>query len=115
MGDGPIQSQPASADNAETGTNANVVVTLAATAGIYHILPAILFSYSDTPTGGRLTVEDGAANIVMDLDITAKGAGRVPFVPALRSTVNTALIITLYAGGVGIVGKLNVPGPYTQG
>jgi hypothetical protein len=109
-----VDSIESSPDNVVTGINVDVERVFAAAAGIRHIISAIIFSYSDTPTGGRLTVEDGAA-VVFDIDITAKGAGRVPFEPPLRGTINTALTITLYDGGAAVVGKLNVPGHLTQG
>lgn len=111
-----LELRNATTDDLSTeAADTDVVLPYAAVAGIAHIIPTIFFSYSDTPTAGRLTIEDGAGNVVFDLDITAKGAARVPFEPKFRGTVNTDLIITLYAGGAAVVGKLNAPGHYTQG
>jgi hypothetical protein len=110
-----LQAVDGDALTVETETNDDVVVMFAAEAGIRHIIAAIVFSYSDTPAGGRLTVEDGAANIIVDIDITDKGAFRLPFEPSLRGTINTDLIVTLFDGGAAVVGKLNAPGHYTQG
>ena len=41
------------------------------------------------------------------MDITAAGAGYVPFTPPKKGTANTALTITLAAGGAGVSGKVN--------
>lgn len=101
-------------DLSTEAADTNVVLTYPAEEGIAHIIPALIFSYSATPSG-RITIEDGTGNIVFDVDITAAGAGRVPFEPHLRGTVNSDLIITLFAAGGAVVGKLNAPGHYTQG
>lgn len=111
-----IEARGVSADSTSTAAaDTDVVKTYAAEAGIAHLIPAIIFSYSAAPTGGRLTIEDGTGNVVFDIDITAAGAGRVAFRPLLRGTANTDLIITLFAAGAAVVGKINVPGHYTQG
>ena len=44
-----------------------------------------------------------------NIDITNKGPGFIPFTPEM-APVNTALYVTLAAGGAGISGKVNVMG-----
>lgn len=83
--------------------------------GLAHVIGGISYSYSAAPMGGRLTVEDAAGNVVFDIDITDPGPGEVLFMPALRSGINAALIITLYAGGAGVKGKVNAIGHHTKG
>lgn len=95
---------PTTADFA-TATHAATVVTYTAVANGRHCLDKVQFSYSAAPTGGRLTVEDGAGNVVKDLTITAAGPLSVDL--SMIGTPNTAMIITLADGGAAIVGKMN--------
>lgn len=109
------QCQPRTDENDyETESHANVVLTYAADANHVHLCDYAIWSYSATPTGGRLTVEDGSGNIVQDVDITAAGPGFLP-VFFRGVAINTALIVTLYDGGSGIVGKLTVLGHRMEG
>lgn len=85
--------------------NTAAVITLAAAEGRRHVAHYIQWSYSAAPTGGRLTVEDGAGNIILDLDITAAGPGGLTLV--LIGSANTQMIISLAAGGAAVVGKIN--------
>lgn len=64
----------------------------------------IHFSYSDDPTGGKVTVKSGATT-VYEMDVTSGGAGPLAFVPALEGT---SLSVVMAAGGSGIVSKVNV-------
>jgi hypothetical protein len=89
-------------------SNTAAVLTYAAVSDRRHVLDGVQFSYSGgTPTGGNLKVEDGAGTTVLSLDVTAAGHGWVPFAPGLAGRVNTAMIVTLAAGGSGVSGKLN--------
>lgn len=91
------------------------VVTYAAVSGQYHVIRGIAFSYSATPTGGRLTVEDVSGTVIYDQDVTAAGPVNVVFPLPLRSAaVNTALIVTLASGAGAVVGKLTVLGHTTE-
>jgi hypothetical protein len=105
-----------SADNNTPATNTNAVITLAAPgAGKVNVLSGVAWSYSAAPTGGRLKLEDVSGTIVFDIDITSAGPGFIPFVPPKKNAAaNTAFIITLYAGGAGIQGKVNVLGAWTE-
>src|SRR5207245_10608462 len=63
----------------------------------------------------RLKIEDVSGTIVFDIDIVSGGAGFIPFTPPKKNAAaNTALIITLYAGGSGIQGKVNGLGAWTE-
>lgn len=80
------------------------VITLAADPVRQHVLHHVHWSYGAAPAGGRLTVENGASNIVLDLDIIAGGPGGLSL--HIPSSPNTALIITLASGGGVVQGKL---------
>ncbi len=108
-------SSAASTSNVNVpSSNTDAVLTFsAAGAGIAHLLGKIVWSYSGTPTGGRLTVKDGSS-VVLDVDVTAAGPGFIPFDKALKGTANTAMEVRLYAGGSGVVGKINAPEKWTE-
>jgi hypothetical protein len=110
-----IQSLPGLAGNKSSAAAADVVITYDHEGGIKHIITGLAWSYDIAPNGGRLTVEDGGGTIVFDIDITADGPGSIHFDPNVRGSENTDLICTLYSGGAGCTGKLNVLGHYTQG
>lgn len=86
------------------------VVTIAAETGERHVIDTVYWSYDAAPTGGKLTVTNGT--ITLEWDITAAGPGYLPLRMAddegFDGGVNTAVTITLTAGGAGIAGKLNV-------
>jgi hypothetical protein len=88
-------------------SNTAAVLNYAAVSDRRHVLDGLQWSYSGTPTAGNLKVEDGAGTTVFSLDVTAAGPGFIPFEPALAGRTNTALIVTLAAGGAGVSGKVN--------
>lgn len=100
-------SQVVLPDEATSSANAAVAITLAAVTGKRHYLAMVLWSYSDTPTGGRLTVSGLDNSETLDIDIVAAGPGPV-LLPPLAGKVGTAMVITLAAGGGTVVGKLNI-------
>ena len=102
-------------DQATSGANANVAITLITPALKRNYAVLIVWSYDGTPTTGRLTISGlDAASDTIDLDIRA--AGPAPFqLPPVASAVGTDLVITLHAGGGGIIGKLNVFSVQTSG
>ena len=92
----------------EPAANTAAVVTYAADASRGHVITGIAWSYSAAPTGGSLKVENGAGSTVFSVSVTAAGPGEYIFpVPKLGS-VNTAMIITLAAGGASVTGKVSV-------
>jgi hypothetical protein len=91
-------------EHAVGAAGAACAVTLTAVDGCRRVLHGLQYSYSTTPTGGKLTVADGA-NTVFEIDIPAGGPGYV-IIPIVGS-INTDLVITLAAPGGAVVGKLN--------
>lgn len=89
-------------------TNIAQVLTFPAHVGGRHVITGIVWSYSATPTAGSVSVQDGAGNYIMGWDITASGPGSIIFAQPLMGSANTAMIITLAAGGAGVQGKLAV-------
>lgn len=92
--------------------NTAAVITLAAITGQRQVINLVAWSYSGTPTGGNLKIEDDTTS-VLDLDITASGPGSIIFGAAnedggLASSLDKKLVITLAAGGTGITGKVHV-------
>lgn len=97
-----------SADTATAAANTAVALTYAAVAGRQHVIGDLIVSYSGAPTGGNLKVEDGSGNTVFQVDIVAAGPTILPLELPRMGSPNTALIVTLAAGGSGVVGKINV-------
>lgn len=106
-----LVSQPLSTPFADTAAgNTAVVRTFNAVAGQRHRLTTVSCSFSGVAaTIGLLTVVDGATTIAAwDVPLTLN----TPFVgsfpePGIPGSVNTNMVITLAAGGVGAIGKLN--------
>jgi len=88
-------------------SNTAAVLTYAAVSDRRHVLDSVEWSYSASPTGGNLKIEDGAGTTVFSIDVTAAGPGFFKFAPGLAGRANTALIVTLAAGGSGVSGKVN--------
>lgn len=98
------------ADVHAPAANTAAVVTYAAVPGLKHVISGIAWSYGVAdPVGGNLTVEDVAGNVVFTIDITTRGAGIIEFPKPKRSAaVNTAMKVTLAAGGGTSVAKVSV-------
>jgi len=92
----------------QSGLNAAVTITLPTARGRHEIAGCIYWSYSADPTGGRLTIMGGGFGF--DVDITVGGPGFIPFSIPQHATDNVPIVITLHAGGAGIIGKLNLLG-----
>lgn len=91
-----------------TGTaNTDLTLTIPADANHYHVLDTLWFSYSGTPTGGRLTITIGS-DVLLDHDITSGGPGPLPLHRMNSGKKNEAVAIKLFAAGAGVVGKLSV-------
>lgn len=86
------------------------VVTIDADADRPNIITQIFYSYKGTPTGGTLKVEDVSGTTVWGPHhIVAGGPGQVDFFPPLANAAkNTAMIVTLAAGGGAVEGVLTV-------
>ncbi len=97
-------------DSAHPTSNTPAVVTYAATAGEFHVLHQIIASLDIAPAAAvNLKVEDVSGTTIFSVDLpAAAGIYAVTFAPAKQSAAqNTAMIITLAAGGSGVTGKLN--------
>jgi hypothetical protein len=94
-------------DVSRPSSNIAASLNYAAAAGVSHCLGQVAWSYSGTPTGGNLKIEDGSGNTVFSMDITAAGPGCMAFKPPKKGTAGRALLITLAAGGSSKSGKLS--------
>lgn len=93
----------------QEAVNAAATVTIPApAAGISIVLKQIDVSYSAAPTGGSVTVTDGAT-VDDKFDVTVAGQTNIPL-PAegLQCGAGNQVTVTLAAGGAGITGRVNV-------
>jgi len=88
--------------------NTDAVCTLAAEAGTRHALKKVWFSYDADPAGSITIVATvKGVETTFKLDVTVKGVDRIDFSElAMVGDANTAITITLAAGGQGVTGKL---------
>lgn len=96
---------PADTGKLAQATNGNATVTLAAEAGKIWAMGLVTVGYSDTPTGGLLTIFDGA-NPIFRVPITQSNPTPVPVYR--YGGAGNQMSATLSAGGSGIVGYINV-------
>ncbi len=102
-------------DTAAPAANTAAVVTYPAVAAknngvvnMSNVIGKVVWSYNGTPTGGSLKIEDGSGNIVFGPHyITAGGPGDITFDSPKKGSADTALIVTLAAGGAGISGAVS--------
>jgi hypothetical protein len=103
----PGQS-PSSPQTATAAANTAVTITLAASGTTTHVVTVLAYSYSASPTGGQITIKDGATT-VFDLDVTSTWEVVASMPPGgIKGTAGAAMTVTLAAGGAGITGKLNI-------
>ena len=98
----------ASFETATSSANANVVIS--SPAGGYGLVDAIYgiyWSYSGGTPTGRITISDSGTS-VFDIDITSAGPGFMAFPIPPKAQRKGAYAVTLYAGGAGVIGKLNL-------
>jgi hypothetical protein len=100
----------AAADVHAPAANTAAVVTYAGVAALRHVITGLVWSYAGgIPVGGNLKVDDVAGTTVFTMDIDESGPGIIVFPKPKRSAaVNTAIIITLTAGGAGVTGKVSI-------
>ena len=94
-------------DKHHPAANTAAIVTLAATAGTYHSVEQVLFSYDDDPTGGSLTLSTTGRDDIV-LSVPFKGARGVVIEHGFSGDIGAAMTITLAAAGAACTGKLNV-------
>ncbi len=96
-------------DRNTSAAGAAAVVTVTADSGRPIVISQIHAGYSAAPAAGAtLKIEDGVGNTVWEVPV---GAGPYQFdlTPAKASAAkNTALVVTLSAGGGAVVAYLNV-------
>lgn len=98
-----------SANNTASATNAAATITYNAVAGKRHAIDGISFSLSADPASPvALTITD-AGNTVFQVDVLVRGPGFIP-ISGASATANTSLVISLGAGGSGVVGKISAIG-----
>ena len=95
------------ASNFAQGTGgAAAAVTADADSARPNIIRQIQCSYSATPAGGGVTIEDGSGNIVWEMLIATAGEHSFDFPNPKAGTANTAMIVTLLAPGGSITGSI---------
>ena len=95
--------------------NTDAVIALAAAARERHVVDKVFGGYDDNPGAERaltitLTVADTAVTLtypVSSNDVTLDSRFDLNFNPPLQGDANTAITITLPAGGAAVAGKLN--------
>lgn len=88
--------------------NTAAVITLAAADGVQHVIDKVWGSYSATPTGGSLTIAMTVRGTSVSLVHQVVGTEvNLDFQVPLQGDKNTAITITLAAGGGVITGIVN--------
>lgn len=116
-GDIPVQAatQVAVGHSVISGANAIGTLSLASAGALKsNYIGGISVGYSAAPTSANpiVTISDGA-NVVFAMAMPGAGPYPFTFPKAKRGTVNTAMSVTLSAGGVGIFGYINAD-PWTD-
>ncbi len=95
--------------NSTAAANTAVVQTFAAVVGESHRLAFVAVSFTGGTGTGTLTVADGGTTIYqIDLVLVIGTPFQITFpLGGLGGTINTAMTVTLAAGGTLAVGKLS--------
>lgn len=91
--------------NNVSSANAIAAITLSAVSGASQQITCITAGYSATPTNGLLTITDGGTERFR-IPITVSGPA--PISIDARFTSNSAVVVSLSAGGTNVIGYLNV-------
>jgi hypothetical protein len=86
------------------GANGANTITIMPVAGCRHRLHSLLWSYSATPIGGKVSTT-GLWEDDLDHDIIYGGPGELVF-PPIEAEHGAALVVALAAGGGGVSGQL---------
>lgn len=103
----PLPIKQTTNDTATSTAAAAVSITYAAVVGMSHVVHGLIVSYSSGTATGELKIEDGSGTTVFSVVLPAAGIYTIPLDTPLCGSKNTALVITLAAGGSGVIGKLN--------
>ncbi len=107
-----VQETPSTPASATAAANTAVVVNIAAVAGQTIRITHLSASYSGAPAGGNINVVVNAVTI-FQLDIAGIDLQVIPLPPGgIICAAGFAAAVTLAAGGVGVIGKLNVASIY---
>jgi hypothetical protein len=91
-----------------SGAGASASITLTAgTASQVRCLQGVVWSYSATPTGGRLTIAS-TGQPTFDVDTPATGLNQLDPTQTFRGMPGQSVVVTLASGGASVIGKLNV-------
>lgn len=88
--------------------NTAAVATISATSGGRIKAKKVMWSYSATPTGGKLTIAS-ASTTIHEVDIPAAGPGWADL-DGLETAVGEALSATLAGGSGSVLGKVTLTG-----
>jgi hypothetical protein len=97
-------------DYGTASSNTAVTKTYAADTKYRHEIASVICSYSGTATGGLTITENSGGTTLLDIDIVAAGEHVIPLSKFRNSAKNLDMVVTLKAGGSGVVGKLTVLG-----
>lgn len=100
---------------ASCGGGANGVINFAAPSTVgtaTNYLSDVVWSYSTTPSTGRLTVYDGTSSgaIILQVDINGMGPDTLRLNAPLAGTPGRAMAVELLQAGSSIIGRLNAYG-----
>lgn len=94
--------------HAVNGDNISLVLTIAAPGGnLRNSFNYLHWSYNGNPTNGTLTIVSG--DIIETMYVTSGGVGFLPF-EGVAFPENTAVTVTLSAGGTDVLGSLALIG-----
>jgi hypothetical protein len=96
-------------ENDTSGDNAEVIITREAEEGKSHYVVGIVASYGEAAGGGEVNFNEGE-----DTRVTGYAKDTTPLIIILpkpyKAAANTAVSLTLAAGGAGVIGKANLIG-----
>lgn len=99
---------------ASSGGGANAIASVTATGSTQTRAYAVgvAWSYTDTPSSGRLRLLNGTSSgtLLLDLDVTAAGPGSFFPPAAIGATAGSRLTAELLQAGSSVIGKLNLYG-----
>jgi|GEM_PF-5504542 len=90
----------------EPAANTAATKTASATEGVQHVLKKVWYSYSEAPTGGKLTVETTINGTAVTFNFHIVGTGPGVFEFDIVADANKDLTVTLAAGAGTCAGTL---------
>lgn len=94
-----------------SAANVDAVITLsAAGVGRNHTISGVSFSYSGVPTAGSFFQIQSGGSVVFKQYVSTAGINSVLFDEMKVGSENSAVVLTLSAGGIGIIGIVSIMG-----